>query len=160
MSVIIPWIYTKCFENSPVRVIWPQVSFHFPLSISSSKNGDNIGDLNSLFEIWSLNQLEIDLITFSFRSLFSILSMRISWTTLSHAWLKSKFTVLNISLSTRIVRNLIKNWKGCCMAQETQTGALHQSRGVGWGRRWEGGSKGRGYMYTYGWFMLRFDRKQ
>ena len=21
---------------------------------------------------------------------------------------------------------------------------------VGWGRRWEGGSKGRGYMYTYG----------
>jgi len=24
----------------------------------------------------------------------------------------------------------------------------------------EGGSKGRVYMYTYGWFMLRFDRKQ
>ena len=24
----------------------------------------------------------------------------------------------------------------------------------------ERGSKGRGYMYTYGWFMLRFDRKQ
>ena len=37
-----------------------------------------------------------------------------------------------------------------CMAQETQTGALYQSRGVAWGRRWEGGSKGRGYMYTYG----------
>ena len=30
----------------------------------------------------------------------------------------------------------------------------------GWGGRWEGGSKGRGYMHTYGWFMLRFDRKQ
>ena len=29
----------------------------------------------------------------------------------------------------------------CCLAQETQTGALYQSRGVGWGRRWEGGSK-------------------
>ena len=28
--------------------------------------------------------------------------------------------------------------------------ALYQLRGVGWGRRWEGGSKGRGYMYTYG----------
>ena len=41
------------------------------------------------------------------------------------------------------------------MAQETQIEALHQPRG-----RWEGGSKGRGYMYTYGWFMLRFDRKQ
>ena len=34
-----------------------------------------------------------------------------------------------------------------------QTGALHQPEGwdgVGWGGRWEGGSKGRGYMYTYG----------
>ena len=27
---------------------------------------------------------------------------------------------------------------------------LYQSRGVGWGGRREGGSKGRGYMYTYG----------
>ena len=36
------------------------------------------------------------------------------------------------------------------MAQETQTGALYQPRGVGWGGRWEGVSKGRGYMYTYG----------
>ena len=32
----------------------------------------------------------------------------------------------------------------------TQTGALYQSRGVGWGGRWEGSSKGSGYMYTYG----------
>ena len=46
------------------------------------------------------------------------------------------------------------------MAQETQTGALYQPRGVQWGGRWEGGSKGRGYMYTYDRFMLRFDRKQ
>ena len=38
----------------------------------------------------------------------------------------------------------------CCMAQETQTGALYQPREVGWRGRWEGGSKGRGYMYTYG----------
>ena len=38
----------------------------------------------------------------------------------------------------------------CCMAQETQTGALYQPRGVGWGGGWEGGSKGREYMYTYG----------
>ena len=48
----------------------------------------------------------------------------------------------------------------CCMAQETQTEALYQPRGVGWEGRWEGVSKGRGYMYTYGWFMLRFDGKQ
>ena len=31
---------------------------------------------------------------------------------------------------------------------------------MGWWGRWEGGSKGRGCMYTYSWFMLRFDRKQ
>ena len=36
----------------------------------------------------------------------------------------------------------------CYMAQETQTGALYQLRVVGWGGRWEGGSKGRRYMYT------------
>ena len=30
----------------------------------------------------------------------------------------------------------------CCMTQETQTGALYQPRGVGWGGRWEEGSKG------------------
>ena len=47
----------------------------------------------------------------------------------------------------------------CCMAQETQTGSLDQPRGMGWGGRWEGVSKGRGYVYTYGLFMLRFDRK-
>ena len=34
------------------------------------------------------------------------------------------------------------------MAQETQTGALYQPRGVGWGGRWEGGPKWREYMYT------------
>ena len=36
------------------------------------------------------------------------------------------------------------------MAQETQPGALYQPRGVGWGGRQEGSSKGRGYMYTNG----------
>ena len=37
----------------------------------------------------------------------------------------------------------------CCMAQETQTEALYQPKGVGLGGRWEGVSKGRGYMYIY-----------
>ena len=32
---------------------------------------------------------------------------------------------------------------------KTQTVALYQPRGVRWGGRWEGVSKGRGYMYTY-----------
>ena len=36
------------------------------------------------------------------------------------------------------------------MTQETQTGALYLSRGVEWGGRWEGGSKGKEYMYTCG----------
>ena len=36
------------------------------------------------------------------------------------------------------------------MAQETQTGALYQPRGVEWGGSCEGGSKGKGYMYTNG----------
>ena len=30
----------------------------------------------------------------------------------------------------------------CHMAKKTQTGALYQPRRMGWGRRWEGGSKG------------------
>ena len=30
----------------------------------------------------------------------------------------------------------------CCMAQESQTGALCQPRGVRWGGRWEKDSKG------------------
>ena len=47
-----------------------------------------------------------------------------------------------------------------CMSQGTQTGALHQPRVVGWGGRWEGGSGRRGHRCTYGWFMLKFDRKQ
>ena len=41
------------------------------------------------------------------------------------------------------------------MAQDTETGALYQPRGVGWGGRWDGGSKGTGYMYTYGIFKSR-----
>ena len=48
----------------------------------------------------------------------------------------------------------------CCMSQGTQMGAVYQPTGVGWGGRWKGDSKGRGYMYTYDWFMLRFDREQ
>ena len=49
----------------------------------------------------------------------------------------------------------------CCVTQEAQAGALYQPRGMGWGERWEEGLKGRGYIYIYiyGWFMLRIDRK-
>ena len=34
------------------------------------------------------------------------------------------------------------------MAWETQTDALYQLRGVGWGGMWEGASKGWGYKYA------------
>ena len=46
------------------------------------------------------------------------------------------------------------------MAQETQTGTLYQPRRVRWGRRREGGSKGRGICTPMADFMLMFDRKQ
>ena len=36
------------------------------------------------------------------------------------------------------------------MSQGNQTGALYQPRGVGWGGRWEGVSRGSEYIYTYG----------
>ena len=34
--------------------------------------------------------------------------------------------------------------------RKLKTGALDQTRGVGWGETWKGGSEQRGYMYTYG----------
>ena len=37
----------------------------------------------------------------------------------------------------------------CCMYQGTQPGALYQPRGVEWEGGWEGGLRGKGYMYTY-----------
>ena len=43
---------------------------------------------------------------------------------------------------------------------EQGLGWLYQPRGVEWGERWVGSPKGRGYMCTCGWFMLRFDRNQ
>ena len=44
------------------------------------------------------------------------------------------------------------------MAQETQTGSLYQPRGEGDGREVQMG--GDIYIYTYGWVMVWFDRKQ
>ena len=34
--------------------------------------------------------------------------------------------------------------------RKLKRGLLYQPRGRGWGGKWEGGSKARGYMYTYG----------
>ena len=54
------------------------------------------------------------------------------------------------NMETYIIIYKIESMGICCMTQETQTGCLYQPRGVGWGGIWEGGSKGRGYMYSYG----------
>ena len=41
-------------------------------------------------------------------------------------------------------------WEFAVCLKKLKQGALYQPRGVGWGRSLEGGSKRRGYMYTYG----------
>ena len=47
------------------------------------------------------------------------------------------------------------------MTQGTQTGAqTQQPRGVWKGGRWDGGSRRKGHMYTYGWFILMYDKNQ
>ena len=40
-----------------------------------------------------------------------------------------------------------------------RTEALYQPRGVGWGRRWEVVSKGRGYMYMLWLIHVEFSQK-
>ena len=45
-------------------------------------------------------------------------------------------------------------------SEGTQTRVLEQPKGVGWGGRWERGSRGRGHLYTYGRFMLIYGRNQ
>ena len=50
--------------------------------------------------------------------------------------------------------------ESCCVTQGAQPCALWQPRRVGWGGRWEWGLRGRGHMYTYGWFILMYGRNQ
>ena len=42
----------------------------------------------------------------------------------------------------------------CCIAQGAQPGVLWQPRGVGLGGGWEGGSRGKGYIYIYGGWVI------
>ena len=41
-------------------------------------------------------------------------------------------------------------WEFAVWLRKLKQRAVYQPRGVGWGGIWEGGSKWRGYMYTYG----------
>ena len=43
----------------------------------------------------------------------------------------------------------------CCPTQGAHLDALWWLRRVGWWEKWEGGSEGRGYMYTYSWLIQR-----
>ena len=40
--------------------------------------------------------------------------------------------------------------RSCCISQGARASALWQPSGVGWRGKWEGGSRGRRYMYTDG----------
>ena len=42
--------------------------------------------------------------------------------------------------------------------KELKSGALWKPRQMLWSEKWEGCSRGRGHMYTCGWFMLTYDR--
>ena len=95
----------------------------------------------------------------------SILAWRIPWTgepaRLQSTGLQRVGHDWATSLHSLVENDMEVSFMGiCCVAQETQTGALNQPRGVRWGGRWEGAPEGRGRMCTYGWFMLRLDRKQ
>ena len=51
-------------------------------------------------------------------------------------------------------------WEFAVWLRELKQGLCINLEGWAGGGRWEGVSKGRRYIYIYGWFMLRFDRKQ
>ena len=51
-------------------------------------------------------------------------------------------------------------WEFAVWLKKLNQGLCINLEGWDGGGNWEGGSKGREYMYIYDWFMLRFDRKQ
>ena len=55
---------------------------------------------------------------------------------------------------------LDSQWEFVVWCRELKPGALWQTKGVGWSGRWEGGLRGSGHVYTYGWFMLMYGRNQ
>ena len=55
-------------------------------------------------------------------------------------------------------------WTAVCGVAQSRTRlkwlSSCKSWGVGWCGRWEGGTRGRGHMYIYGWLMLIHGRNQ
>ena len=70
------------------------------------------------------------------------------WTQQGEEGVGEMYEESNMETSTTICK--IDSMGICYMIQETQTGSLYQPRGVGWGGKCEGTSRGRGHMYTYG----------
>ena len=54
------------------------------------------------------------------------------------------------NMETHITIHKIDRQQEFAVCLRKQKGALQQSRGERWGRKLEGGSKVRGYIYTYG----------
>jgi len=57
-------------------------------------------------------------------------------------------SLINVSVSCK--RATFTRFSELLFCRFLKTGDLDQPRMVGWGRRWEGISNGRGYMDTYG----------
>ena len=156
----------RVFSNeSTLRIRWPKY-WSFSFSIIPSKE---IPGLMSFRMDW----LDLLAVQGTLKSLLwhhsskaSILQHSAFFTVqLSHPYMTTGKTIALarwtfVGKVMSLLFNMLSSMVICYMAQATQTGALYQHRGVGCRGRWEGGSKGRGYIYTYGWFMLRFDRKQ
>ena len=67
----------------------------------------------------------------------------------------------SIETYTLPCEKLDTQWKYVVWHKELRSTALDNLEGwVGWGGRWEGGSRGRGHMYAYGWFMLMYGRNK
>ena len=49
-------------------------------------------------------------------------------------------------------------WEFATWFRELKPRTLWQPREMRWGGQWEGGSRGRWHMYTYGWFTLMYGR--
>ena len=71
--------------------------------------------------------------------------------------LSSKFFYKNWESSTEIYTlPYVKQRARENLLYDAGTQTQWQLRGVGWSGRWERGSRGRGHMYTCGWFMLMY----
>ena len=55
---------------------------------------------------------------------------------------------------------LDSQWEFAVWCRELKPAALWQTKGVVWSGRWEGGLRGSGHVYTYGWFILMYGRNQ